>query len=321
MSKSQFIISLDFELLWGVRDKRTIQSYGSNIRGVREVIPSLLSLFNKYGIKASFATVGFLFCPNKASLLNHIPQHLPAYSFIKYSPFGDYLNSVGESEDDDKYHYASTLIQLILDDGNHEIASHTFSHFYCLEKASLEAFKADIIAAQEVANEIGLELNSMVFPRNQYSAEHIEICKELGFSSYRGNETAALYNPRSNEEQSFVTRGLRLLDSYINITGHHTFRLNKNESILNIPASRFLRPYSNRTHLLDSLRLKRIKNSMTHAARKGEAFHLWWHPHNFGINLEDNLSFLNNILQHYHFLNKNFGMRSLTMEQVANEYK
>src|SRR5450631_2733915 len=30
-----FVISLDFELMWGVRDKRTIADYGRNILGVR----------------------------------------------------------------------------------------------------------------------------------------------------------------------------------------------------------------------------------------------------------------------------------------------
>jgi hypothetical protein len=30
-----FVISLDFELFWGVRDKRTISGYGPNILGVR----------------------------------------------------------------------------------------------------------------------------------------------------------------------------------------------------------------------------------------------------------------------------------------------
>ena len=31
MNYGKFVISLDFELFWGVRDSRTISSYGSNI--------------------------------------------------------------------------------------------------------------------------------------------------------------------------------------------------------------------------------------------------------------------------------------------------
>jgi hypothetical protein len=58
---------------------------------------------------------------------------------------------------------------------------------------------------------------------------------------------------------------------------------------------------------------------MTHAAKKGEAFHLWWHPHNFGVNLQQNLRFLEAILKHYQVLHKTYGMRSLTMKQIAEE--
>src|SRR5712664_2613383 len=56
-----FVISLDFELLWGVRDTRTIADHGSDILGVREVIPALLDLFAERNIACSRATVGLLF--------------------------------------------------------------------------------------------------------------------------------------------------------------------------------------------------------------------------------------------------------------------
>src|SRR3954465_428947 len=132
MNESLFIVSLDFELLWGVRDKRTIESYGPNIAGVREVIPSLLQLFDEFGISASFATVGFLFARNKQDLLQYIPSTLPQYGLSKYSPYANgYLDKIGNSEDDDIYHYAGTLIDMIRQHPAQEIASHTFSHYYC----------------------------------------------------------------------------------------------------------------------------------------------------------------------------------------------
>ena len=67
-SCGKFVISLDFELMWGVRDKKTIESYGQNILGVREAIPAMLNAFDKYGINATFSTVGFLFAKNKKEL-------------------------------------------------------------------------------------------------------------------------------------------------------------------------------------------------------------------------------------------------------------
>ncbi len=53
-----FVISLDFELHWGVRDHRTVADYRENLLGVRRVVPALLSLFSEFGIHATWATVG-----------------------------------------------------------------------------------------------------------------------------------------------------------------------------------------------------------------------------------------------------------------------
>lgn len=318
LKKGLFIISLDFELMWGVRDKRTIESYGDNIKGVRNVVPALLHLFEQYNINATFATVGFLFAKNKTELKAHLPIEIPNYNNLKYSPF-NYINSIGESEEEDNYHYASSLIQLIKEYPGQEIASHTFSHYYCLEGASLTSFEADLEAAKKIALMHNIDLKTIVFPRNQYSLQHLEICKKAGFIAFRGNEDSPLYNPRSNDNQNTFIRGMKLVDSYMNITGHHTFNEIKIRDIMNIPASRFLRPFSNKLKSLDLLRLKRIKDSMFQAAMKNEGYHLWWHPHNFGINLKENLNFLEEILKHYQFLNMKYGMESKTMKTIAEE--
>lgn len=322
VKKSTFIISLDFELLWGVRDKRTIETYGENIRGVRQVIPSLLNLFDKYQIHASFASVGFLFAKNKEDLMAHMPDTLPNYSLQKYSPYENgYLNSIGISEQDDIYHYGASLINMILQHPGQELASHTFSHYYCLEKASLQSFEEDMIAAKKIAlDNYGIDLKSVVFPRNQYSNPHLKIIEKLGFTSFRGNEYSFIYRPRKNDEQNKFIKALRLLDSYINLTGHHCFELKlERGTIVNLPASRFLRPYSKRLKWFNSIRLNRIKNSLTFAAKNKQAYHLWWHPHNFGINLKENLASLEEILKHYKKLNSSFGMQSKSMKEIAEE--
>ena len=319
MKQGLFIISLDFELFWGVRDKKTIAGYGKNILGVREVIPARLDIFEKHGVSATFATVGFLFAKNKTDLQNHLPPVLPDYSNAAYSPYeNQYLSQIGETESDDPYHYGWSLLEMIRRHLNQEIATHTFSHFYCLEEASLESFEADLVAAKRIAKEKGIEITSIVFPRNQYAEQHIAICRRLGIVAYRGNETSSIYQPRKNEENNKRIRAMRLLDSYLNLTGHHTFRVEKSD-VLNIPASRFLRPYSTKLRFLEPLRLKRIKNSMTHAAKNKECFHLWWHPHNFGVNLSENLAFLEQVLRHYRYLQQQYHMQSKTMKAIAEE--
>ena len=58
------IVSLDFELFWGMLDKCPLEDYQDHVLGGRAAIPQLLALFQKYGIHATWAAVGFLFGEN-----------------------------------------------------------------------------------------------------------------------------------------------------------------------------------------------------------------------------------------------------------------
>ena len=60
-NKAQLIVSLDFELFWGMQDGHTLESYQDHVLGGRKAIPQLLKLFAKYGIHATWATVGLMF--------------------------------------------------------------------------------------------------------------------------------------------------------------------------------------------------------------------------------------------------------------------
>ena len=66
---SGFVLSLDFELMWGVNGSRTIADYGDNILGVRRVVPRMLDILERYGLGCTWATVGFLFCSDRDELL------------------------------------------------------------------------------------------------------------------------------------------------------------------------------------------------------------------------------------------------------------
>lgn len=322
MESGKFIISLDFELLWGVRDKRDIVTYGDHILGVYEVLPRMLELFRKYDSKVTFASVGMLFADGIEELDQFLPPTLPYYSNKIFSPYGQYLDQLKLDEALFPYHFAKSLIELIQSNPEHEIGSHTFSHYYTLEEGqTLGQFEADLNAAIRVSKEQGIKLESLVFPRNQYSFEHLALASKLGFRSFRGNEKAWFYEVGSDAENSLLKRVIKLLDSYINISGHNTTKLSKIENSVpyNIPSSRFLRPYSTRLKLLEGLRLRRIKKCMQNAAQQGEVFHLWWHPHNFGINQDANLNFLEELLKHYKSLNSQYGFESLTMTALANQ--
>ena len=165
----------------------------------------------------------------------------------------------------------------------------------------------------------GIELKSFVFPRNQYNQTYLSVCKQQGIIAYRGNENSWLYEAKNYESETLLRRACRLLDAYVNITGHHCYDIAWADKTVpcNIPSSRFLRQYLKRFSFLDGLRLRRIKKSMTYAAKNNLTYHLWWHPHNFGVNLQQNLAFLTQILTHYQYLQNKYGFTSINMQNLA----
>ncbi len=314
-----FTISLDFELRWGDLQAFAREVYRENLLGVRRAIPEILQLFSDYGIHATWATVGFLFFSGRDELLENLPDILPAYTKEELSPYPP-IASTGNSEEEDPLHYAPSLVEQIAASKGQEVATHTFSHYYCLEDGQTgEAFRADLRAARRVARERGIELCSLVFPRNQFNEEYLSICAEEGIIAYRGNQRNWMYEASTTDGESRLKRPARLADVYLNLSGHngHEAAVLGEKPPFDIPASRLLRPVSSMAAWLEWLRLRRIKDEMSHAARNGLFYHLWWHPHNFGADVDANLAFLRQVLAHYQQLREQYGMESLNMGEIA----
>jgi Polysaccharide deacetylase len=317
----QLVISLDFELFWGVRHRVTVQRYSPNLIGARAVIPVLLDLFSEYRIHATWAIVGFLFFDQTSTLLKFVPSKLPQYNRRNLSPYCD-LPSSAERENDESIFFAPSLITLIANTPNQEIGSHTFSHYFCLEAGqNIEAFQEDLFSACAAARSVGVELRSLIFPQNQCREDFLKDCAKVGITAYRGNLSSWLYRATSSDKQGYVKRLCRLLDAYFPVsscTCHPLPRLAGHLPI-NVPASRFLRPYTKMLRTLEPLRLRRIKKEMTVAARKKLLYHLWWHPHNFGQNTADNLAFLRAVFDHYRVLRQRYGFESVSMKELADD--
>lgn len=317
-----FVVSLDFELMWGMRDKDGLEGYMNNFLGVRHALPQMLDAFEEHGVKATFATVGLLFFDNKAQLMAGLPDLRPSYANLRLSPYESHFGQVGADEATDPFHFGASLIRLIQQRPQHEIASHTFSHYYCLERGqNEEQFDADLKAAVEAARAMGVTLRSLVFPRNQFNPSYLAICHKHGIQAFRGNENNWLHQARSVDQECLARRGVRLLDTWLDLTGPncHPWPLKQAGSPVNIPSSRFLRPWDPRFRMLENLRLKRITRAMEHAAHTGTIFHLWWHPHNFGVHTARNIAVLRAVLGHFNRMKEEYGMQSLTMAEVADK--
>jgi len=317
--RGTFVISLDFELYWGVQDVISLNEYQNNLLGVREAIPEILELFNEFKINATWATIGFLYFKDFEDLQNNLPQQLPSYNNLEFSPYG-YINSLVE-KDRENLHFAPELIELIKQYPGQEIGTHTFSHYYCLEDSQTEAeFEADLSAAIQTAKKAGIATESLIFPRNQYNQSYLKIIEEAGIKCYRGNETHKIYNSINGDYWDFKKRSLRVLDSYINISGQNCYSVQelRGKFPINIPASRFLRPYSPKLKYFRSLQLRRIRSGLSYAAKERSVYHLWWHPHNFGVNLQENIKSLRQVLEFYGELRDQNKMQSLNMLQLAD---
>ena len=312
------VVSLDFELFWGVQDCNTLNEYQSNVLGGRKAIPQMLKIFAKHGIHATWATVGFLMSKNYEELRKYFPEQKlrPTYKNSKLSSYRCF-GKIGNDEKQAPCFYAPSLVEMIRQYDGQEIGCHTFSHYYCREEGqTTEQFEADVQSALKLAQDHGYQLTSFVFPRNQSTKEHIDVLRNLGFTSYRNEENDWIHNKIKIRP---VLRLLRLLDVYFPLTGHGGYQPVVEDGIVDIWGSRMFKPYFRPLGFLESLKIKRIKKEMLYAAKNGLFFHLWWHPHNVGVRTKYHLNRLEEIFTYYDELKTKYGMRSLNMGETAKD--
>ena len=317
MDNGKFIISLDFELHWGAAEKWNLNTRKDYFDITRKSIPTVLDLFTKYNIHATWATVGFLFAKNKKQLLEFLPEQRPSYRNKELSYYRLIENQdVGESEEDDPYHFGNSLIDKIVNTAHQELATHTFSHYYCNEEGQTkEQFDADLSAVQSIAMEnFNIELKSLVFPRNQFNLDYLAVAKNNGIKVVRSNPDLWFWNSSSK-----FTPLARAFDTLMPISSTVSFQLDESsrfKDTLLLPASRFLRPFSSKERMIQKLKFNRIKQEMTYAAKQKRSYHLWWHPHNFGYFCDENMNFLEDILKHYADLKESYNFESNSMIEM-----
>lgn len=317
-----FIISLDFELHWGLFDHTELTDKSRDyFDRTRELIPPTLRLFADHGIRATWATVGMLFARDREELELYLPEHRPRYGNPLLDPYR-LLDTVGNDEEDDPYHYAPSLIALIAATPGQELGSHTFGHYYCLEEGQTElTFTADLESARKIAR--GSDYRgptALVFPRNQYRKDYFPALSGNGFTAYRGNPGQWFWRSRSGSDTTLSQRAARLSDNYLWFGGSTLFDTPDATPPVNVPSSRFLRPYIRGIDAFGGqwLKVRRILGEMTEAARLAKNYHLWWHPHNLATHPEMNMRALRQILLHYVNLNKQYRWESHSMESYVH---
>jgi hypothetical protein len=142
----------------------------------------------------------------------------------------------------------------------------------------------------------------------------------MSITSVRSNPRDWFWNIETRDETAWkrLNRGL---DAYFPVGKKNTYTLDSIDKRVDLPlclpASRLLRPYRPKEFFLNSFKINRIKTEMTRAAKAGEVYHLWWHPHNFGWYPEESLAGLQEILKRFSFCVDQYKMTSLTMAETT----
>lgn len=316
LDAGSFVVSLDFELYWGMRDVVSLEGYRAHLEGVHEAIPRMLDLFVQFGVHATWATVGLVFAENQEEARAFAPALRPTYVQEELSPYGD-LDRPGLDKNAACY-FAPALVRRIAQTPHQELATHTFAHFYCNEPGQEQAqFEADLDAAVSIAAARNVRLRSLVFPRNQVNRGYLEALSGKGITAYRGVPARWALQRGRGRMDTLARRGVRLADNYARITGPRTERARGGPAPVDLPGTRFLRPVSTRLGTLEPSKEARITGEMTQAAQAGHAYHLWWHPHNFGRSPKENLAMLERLLEHARRLKYSHGWQSRAMGELA----
>jgi hypothetical protein len=240
----------------------------------------------------------------------------------RYSPYR-WVASHGLPEEYQWAHFAPQAVEAILQCPGQELGSHTFSHYYCLEEQREPgAFRADLEAMNRAAAKYNCRPVSLVFPRNQFNAGYLKDCYDYGIRAVRSNPSGWYWTPVANGGSSLLRKLTRTVDAYFPVGNKRSsyplqaIRVIPGEP-LQLPASRFLRPWRNKYRWANKLRLRRMCGELRAAAIHQECYHLWWHPENFGDYPEQNLQSLRTLLRHYQQLRKKYGMVSWNMGEYA----
>ena len=311
------LISLDFELFWGIADISQNDEDKVMIENVYSVVPRLLQLFEDHHIHATWATVGALMCNNENTFSEYLPSPYAPQTENLLQKLG-LIGDRPESPCPKSILFAPGLVDMVSKSKGQEIGTHTYSHYYCDDPSSdPKQFAAELSASESVAAIKGWKIRSAVFPRNQVSKSFVEEIERSSLVCYRGVESGWI--TKAKKKWGMLGIFLWYLDNYIPLQKTCSYKISDfkdSEGTINLRNSRFFKPYRPKYRIIEKLKLWRYKMEMKFAAIHGEIYHMYWHPHNFAENTEINFEQMEELLSYFDSLSKKYGMKSRNMYEV-----
>jgi peptidoglycan/xylan/chitin deacetylase (PgdA/CDA1 family) len=221
----------------------------------REATDSLLKLFAKYDIPATWAIVGHLLLDvNDAQKSVH--QEMPQFKegWIDWEFYNALRNN--------RLYYSKDIVKRILTSHvKHEIGLHGFLHIP-FSQCSLEVANAETESGIEAANNLGITLKSFVFPGNYVG--HVNALKKHGFQIYREEDLRWW----SKDQKSLI----RKFDSAAHTIIGTPASLSCNSGIWETSGSIFCDPQ------LPFTVPWRARLGLYRAIQSKKVFHIWLHP-------------------------------------------
>ena len=266
IAKPTFIISLDVELLWcflahpASTAAHLLKKDSNKGRGC---VDTLLNIFEKHNIPATWAVVGHLFLDH-CECEDGIPhKDMPRFKDDWYS--ADPCTDIQR----DPLYYGRDIVEKILSNRiEHEIGYHSFSHVVFSE-CSREVAEAEIKKGVKLAKEFGFMLKSFVFPENKIG--HIDILKKYGFKIYRGYNLAG-----KSVGKSLPVRGVNFALSKIIIPPVEPIW---RDGIWELPSSMMFFDT-----LFSSTLVLRAELGIRKAIKEKKISHVFLHPENLVVN-------------------------------------
>ena len=233
MNNGLFFLSLDFEGMWGAiggLDNVAIDAFKKRVGQNDIIIPKLLTLFEKYGIHATWAVVGCMLCNSKEEVSEMLTND------IYYPKWNLSIKEFIRRINNNSLYFFPDLIKKVAKSANQEIGSHTFSHYYANEIGANDMlFEQELrLSSQKHCEVLGQTPQTLIMPRNQVEGVNIQLLNKYGIKVVRGR---ADYN---NWGYGIFRKMINFTDSYIPII-NRTYNKPETDSIpVNLKASLFL---------------------------------------------------------------------------------
>ena len=263
--RARFILSFDCEGKWGMADDPAMASNNPiNGDSLTKAYTQIFEILERHKIAATFALVGLFaggyeqYVDSRGELLDSEPHRdwlkVPERSFA--------------AGFQDGWFYPE-LVNQIKARGDHEIASHSFTHLPLHNGGVAEkSFLTELKFVNQWKAQNSVELSTFIYPRNQIKFE--EQLSNFDFLGYR----------QCDIQNSAYANRFQILQDECNI-GRKSDKHSVSTRPIAIPPGTFLNwRHGPRRVIPKWVTLKRWSNVLDHAVASGGVAHLWLHPHN-----------------------------------------